>query len=122
MRVCVIGTGYVGLVTGACLSEVGHHVLCMDNDEARTDKLKSGAIPLHEPDLEDLILENTKNGNLAFTNSIQEAIAYSELIFTESVEEDRDLHPAFFEPLADGSSAIVRKRPVRSRITDCIGV
>jgi len=79
MRVTVFGTGYVGLVTGACLADVGHHVLCMDIDEAKIARLKAGAIPIHEPGLEDIVRRTAGSGHLAFTTSHADAVAHADL-------------------------------------------
>lgn len=75
LNVAVIGTGYVGLVTGACLSELGHNVICVDTDMAKISRLRDGEIPIYEPGLEDLVAANTSRGLLAFTTDIDEAIA-----------------------------------------------
>lgn len=79
MRVTVFGTGYVGLVTGACLADVGHHVLCMDINEDKIARLRDGKIPIHEPGLEDLVRRNAGSGHLNFTTSHADAVAYSDL-------------------------------------------
>lgn len=81
MKVTIYGTGYVGLVTGACLAEVGHHVLCMDVDSAKIAKLKQGLIPIYEPGLEQIVRANSANGQLAFTDNIEEATCFSDLQF-----------------------------------------
>ena len=67
MNVCVIGTGYVGLVTGACFAEFGVNVICADKDEAKIDVLERGEIPIYEPGLEALVKRNVSQGRLAFT-------------------------------------------------------
>jgi UDPglucose 6-dehydrogenase len=72
MKVAVIGTGYVGLVTGTCLSEVGHDVVCMDIDEAKVNRMRRGETPIYEPGLEDLLQKNIAAGRLRFTASIHE--------------------------------------------------
>ena len=66
MKVCVIGSGYVGLVTGACLAELGHEVVCTDKDEVKLNQLKSGKVPIYEPGLEELVLKGMKEGRLSF--------------------------------------------------------
>jgi UDPglucose 6-dehydrogenase len=81
MRISVIGGGYVGLVSGAGLSDVGHHVLCMDIDEARIDGLKNGVVPIYEPGLEQMLQRNARDGRLEFTASIEKAVAHAEVIF-----------------------------------------
>jgi UDPglucose 6-dehydrogenase len=81
MKLTLIGTGYVGLVTGACFAEVGHHVICVDNDQAKIKLLKSGGIPIFEPGLEDIVKRNTAAGRLSFTASTAEGVQKSEVIF-----------------------------------------
>jgi UDPglucose 6-dehydrogenase len=81
MKLTIIGSGYVGLVTGACLSEVGHDVICLDNNPAKIKKLKNGNIPIYEPKLEPMILSNVKENRLHFTTSYKEAIDHGEAIF-----------------------------------------
>ncbi|MDQ6646757.1 MAG: UDP-glucose 6-dehydrogenase, partial [Pseudomonadota bacterium] len=81
MKVTIFGTGYVGLVTGACLAEMGNHVLCVDIDAAKVDGLKQGDIPIFEPGLEDIVRRNHAGGRLDFTTDAAAAIAHGELIF-----------------------------------------
>ncbi|PAU80592.1 UDP-glucose 6-dehydrogenase [Halovibrio salipaludis] len=81
MRITIFGTGYVGLVTGACLAEVGHHVMCMDVDQAKIDRLREGIIPIYEPGLEPIVAHNTAAGRLQFTTDVAEAVDYGELQF-----------------------------------------
>src|SRR5665811_1275095 len=80
MRVSMIGTGYVGLVSGACLAQVGHQVLCMDIVAQRVAQLREGVSPIYEPGLEDLLVENSEQGRLTFTASIEEAVAHAEVL------------------------------------------
>jgi len=81
MRISVVGSGYVGLVSGAGLSDVGHHVLCMDIDEARIEGLRNGMVPIYEPGLEQMLNRNAREGRLEFTASIEKAVAHAEVIF-----------------------------------------
>jgi len=81
MKLCIIGTGYVGLVSGTCFAEVGHHVICVDNDAAKVKKLQAGGIPIYEPGLEELVQKNVAAGRLAFTNSTTEGVQKSDVVF-----------------------------------------
>ncbi len=80
-RVAVIGTGYVGLVTGTCLAEIGHHVICVDRNPGKVKKLKKGISPIYEPGLEPLIKKNIKAGRLEFTGDLPAAVKTSDIIF-----------------------------------------
>ncbi|MBM3859672.1 MAG: UDP-glucose/GDP-mannose dehydrogenase family protein [Verrucomicrobia bacterium] len=80
-RICIIGTGYVGLVTGACFAEVGHQVVCVDNDLPKVALLRSGGIPIYEPSLEEMVQRNTAAGRLRFSGDIAEGVRASEVIF-----------------------------------------
>jgi len=81
MKLTIIGTGYVGLVTGACFAEVGHEVICVDNDAAKVKLLQSGGIPIYEPGLEELVRKNVAAGGLSFTGSTAEGVEKSDVIF-----------------------------------------
>jgi len=81
VKVTIVGSGYVGLVSGACLADVGNDVLCMDADHVKIDDLKQGRIPIYEPGLEDLISVNSKAGRLAFTTDLSEAVQFGQIIF-----------------------------------------
>ena len=81
MRIAVIGTGYVGLVTGTCLAETGNQVICVDNDESKIKKLESGQITIYEPGLEKLFERNLKEGRLTFSTRLDEGVSESEIIF-----------------------------------------
>jgi UDPglucose 6-dehydrogenase len=81
MKLSIIGTGYVGLVTGTCFAEVGHHVICVDNDAAKVKMLQAGGIPIYEPGLEELVKKNVASGRLKFTSSTAEGVQNSDVIF-----------------------------------------
>lgn len=81
MRVCVIGTGYVGLVTGTCLAHIGHHVICVDNNEEKVKLMKSGQSPIFEPGLSELMQSATQVGNLEFTSDLAAGVAHGEILF-----------------------------------------
>jgi UDPglucose 6-dehydrogenase len=81
MRVTIFGTGYVGLVTGTCLAEVGHHVVCVDIDAAKIEGLRNGVIPIYEPGLEPMVKANFAEGRLEFTTDAATAIAHGDVIF-----------------------------------------
>jgi UDPglucose 6-dehydrogenase len=81
MKLSIIGTGYVGLVTGACFAEVGHHVICVDNDAAKVKKLQAGGIPIYEPGLEELVKKNVASGRLRFTADTAEGVQKSDVVF-----------------------------------------
>jgi UDPglucose 6-dehydrogenase len=76
MKISIVGTGYVGLVTGACLADAGNDVLCLDLDESKIKILKDGGIPIHEPGLLDIVRKNVAAGRLRFTTSIEESVAF----------------------------------------------
>ncbi|KPJ92845.1 MAG: UDP-glucose 6-dehydrogenase, partial [Gammaproteobacteria bacterium SG8_11] len=76
MNVTIYGSGYVGLVTGTCLAEVGNDVLCVDIDENKTNRLKNGEIPIFEPGLETLVQRNTEAGRLRFTTDAAEGVKH----------------------------------------------
>src|SRR3990167_8622941 len=81
MKITVIGPGYVGLVTGACLAEVGNDVLCLDLDVSKIKTLKEGATPIHEPGLLEMVQRNVAAGRLHFTTSIEESVAFGQVQF-----------------------------------------
>jgi UDPglucose 6-dehydrogenase len=81
VKIAVIGTGYVGLVSGACLADFGNHVICADIDASKIEKLQKGEIPIYEPGLEDVVERNIKASRLSFTINIKEAVSVSDVVF-----------------------------------------
>ena len=81
MKLCMIGTGYVGLVSGVCFSDLGNDVICVDRDENKISQLKQGNIPIYEPGLEELVLKNFKNKRLSFSTNLKDSIRKSDIIF-----------------------------------------
>ena len=81
MNICVVGTGYVGLVTGAVFADLGNDVTCVDRDKAKIDSLKRGIMPIYEPGLEEMVKRNVDDGRLSFSTKLEEAVRRSEIIF-----------------------------------------
>src|SRR3954470_15590748 len=81
MKITIIGTGYVGLVSGACLAELGNDVMCLDVDAGKIAQLKGGAIPIYEPGLEPLVKRNVAAGRLHFTTDVAESVAHGQVQF-----------------------------------------
>src|SRR4029079_18181936 len=82
MRIAVVGTGYVGLVVGACLAENGNSVICVDKDEQKTGARLSGQIPIYEPGLDELVSRNVKEERLSFTSDLPASVRRSDIIFS----------------------------------------
>lgn len=131
MNIAVIGTGYVGLVTGTCLSDFGHKVICIDIDDDKIEDLKKGIVPIYEPGLEDLIHKNLREQRLNFTTDMKEGIKHSGVIFiavgTPS-REDGEADLSAIEEAAEeigkcinGYKIIVNKNTVPVGTTDKIG-
>jgi len=81
MKIGVIGTGYVGSVTGACFAEMGNTVICVDNDQKKVDQFSSGKVPLHEKGLDELVSRNLKNKTLTFTTDLEETLKKCDILF-----------------------------------------
>ena len=103
MKLTIIGTGYVGLVAGTCFAEVGHHVICVDNDAAKVKKLQAGGIPIYEPGLEELVRKNVAAARLSFTTSTAEGVEKSDIIFIAvptPPQKDGSVDLSFIEKVA----------------------
>jgi len=106
MKICMIGSGYVGLVTGACFAEMGHEVTCVDKDSTRVKRLKKGEIPFYEPGLKEIVLRNQQQKRLSFSLNLSQALAGAEIVFIA----------VGTPPQADGSSDVSQIMTVATEI------
>ena len=116
MDLCIIGSGYVGLVSGACFAEVGHHVVCVDNDQRKVDALQAGKIPIYEPGLEDLVARNVSAKRLRFTNSIEDGIDHSQVVFIAvptPPQADGSVDLSFIERVAREIAGVLKPNAYR---------
>src|SRR5438552_4253450 len=110
MDLAIIGSDYVGLVTGACFADVGHNVICVDNDEQKIKLLQAGDVPIYEPGLEEVIHRNVSAHRLRFTGSIKEAVDNSQIIFIAvptPQQPDGDVDLSFLEKVAREIAAVL---------------
>ena len=113
MKLCVIGTGYVGLVSGACFSDLGNSVICVDKDTKKIDNLKKCIIPIFEPGLDELVKKNYKSGKLKFTSNLKESVLKSDIIFicvgTPTSKKNRSANLQFVFKAATEISKCIKK-------------
>jgi len=112
MNICIIGSGYVGLVSGACFAEVGHHVICVDNDRKKVETLQAGQIPIYEPGLEDLVHQNVSARRLHFTTSIEEGVDGSDVVFIAvptPPQPDGSVDLSFIEKVAREIAGVLKE-------------
>ncbi len=110
MKVTIVGTGYVGLVTGCCLAEAGHRVVCVDTDKQKVADMRAGKVPIYEPGLQEIMLRNHKLNMLSFTTGLAEGVAGSEIIFLALPTP----------PLEDGSADLSAVRSVAKQLGGCL--
>jgi len=111
MKICIIGSGYVGLVSGACFAEVGHHVICVDNDQRKVDSLLAGKVPIYEPGLEELVYQNVSAKRLQFTTSTEEGVDNSEVVFIAvptPPQADGSVDLSYIEKVAREIAAVLK--------------
>ena len=111
MKICIIGSGYVGLVSGACFAEVGHHVICVDNDQRKVEALLAGKVPIYEPGLEELIHQNVSAKRLQFTTSTEYGVDNSEVVFIAvptPPQADGSVDLSYIEKVAREIAAVLK--------------
>jgi UDPglucose 6-dehydrogenase len=116
MNIAMIGSSYVGLVSGACLADFGHRVVCVDKDQAKIEALRQGRIPIYEPGLDQVVADNVKAGRLSFTGDLKEGVAQADVIFvavgTPSRRGDGHADMSFVEAAARELADVVRPETV----------
>ncbi len=111
MRLTIIGSGYVGLTTGACFAKVGHQVVCVDNNPKKIESLLAGQIPIYEPGLEEIVKQNVANGRLRFTTSTDEGVDFAEVVFIAvptPPNPDGSVDLRFIEKVARDIAAVIK--------------
>lgn len=111
MKICIIGSGYVGLVSGACFAEVGHNVICVDNDQRKVDMLLAGKIPIYEPGLEELVHQNVSAKRLHFTTSTEAGVDGSDVVFIAvptPPQPDGSVDLSYIEKVAREIAAVLK--------------
>jgi UDPglucose 6-dehydrogenase len=115
INVTIVGSGYVGLVSGACFAEKGAHVVCVDNDQKKVEMLKKGHIPIYEPGLEEMVKRNVSEGRLKFTTDIAEGVDHGQIVFIAvptPPQDDGSVDLSFIEAVARSIAGALRKYTV----------
>ncbi len=115
MNLTIIGSGYVGLTTGACFAKVGHHVMCVDNNPKKIESLLAGHIPIYEPGLEEIVRQTVSAGRLKFTTSTDEGVAFGDVIFIAvptPPQEDGSVDLRFIEKVAREIASVMKSYKV----------
>jgi len=116
MKLCIIGSGYVGLVSGACFADVGHQVICVDNNQRKVEMLLRGEIPIYEPGLEELVLKNVAARRLKFTTSTEEGVDGADVVFIAvptPPQPDGSVDLSYIEQVAREIAAVLKKDQYR---------
>ena len=116
MELCIIGSGYVGLVSGACFAEVGHSVVCVDNNPRKLEMLQNGEIPIYEPGLEELVHRNVAAKRLRFTHSVEDGVDHSQIVFIAvptPPQQDGSVDLTYIERVAREIGAVLKKDQYR---------
>lgn len=116
MKLCIIGSGYVGLVSGACFADVGHQVICVDNNQRKVEMLLRGEIPIYEPGLEELVLKNVAAKRLRFTTSTEEGVDGADVVFIAvptPPQPDGSVDLSYIEQVAREIAAVLKKDQYR---------
>ena len=126
MNLCMIGTGYVGLVSGTCFADLGNKVYCVDKDAKKIDKLNSGLSPIYEPGLNELIQKNYKSGRLIFTNKLKLAVNNSDLIFicvgTPNKKDTQNVDLKYiYQAIKEISTCSIKKKIIITKSTVPVG-
>ncbi len=116
MKIAILGTGYVGLVTGTCFAESGHEVVCVDVDERKIALLRGGGIPIYEPGLEELVRRNVRERRLSFTTSLAEAMPDAEVAFIAVGTPPGETGEADLRHAPEGAWLRLRKRARTAQI------
>src|SRR5262249_59510277 len=108
MNICVVGTGYVGLVTGAVFADLGNDVVCVDKDQDKIAALKAGGMPIYEPGLEEMVLRNAGDGRLSFTSDLAVSVRHADVIFIAVGTQPQDTGETRLSHVESGAAGVRR--------------